>query len=67
MYRLKLLNKSGESAASITDFIINRKNNTETWRVNESPRVVKAQREKYTKNKNIRWSYKERKDICKRK
>ena len=42
MYRLKLLNKSGESAASITDFIINRKDNTETWRVNESPRVVKS-------------------------
>ena len=47
MYRLKLLNKSGESAASITDFIINRKNNTETWRVNESPRVVKSTGEKY--------------------
>ena len=46
MYRLKLLNKSGESAASITDFIINRKNNTETWRVNESPRVVKSTGEK---------------------
>ena len=46
MYRLKLLNKSGESAASITDFIINRKDNTETWRVNESPRVVKSTGEK---------------------
>ena len=46
MYRLKLLNKSGESAASITDFIINRKDNTETWRINESPRVEKSTGEK---------------------
>lgn len=43
MYRLKLTNQSGESAACLTDFVISKKNNTETWRVNVSPRAVKSE------------------------
>lgn len=46
MFRLKLLNKSGEKVACLTDFVINKKNNTNTWKVNESPRVVRIAKER---------------------
>ena len=53
MFRLKLLNKSGEKVACLTDFVINKKNNTDTWKVNESPRVVRSTKGKDTQKIKI--------------
>ena len=53
MFRLKLLNKTGEKVACLTDFVINKKNNTDTWKVNESPRVVRSTKGKDTQKIKI--------------
>lgn len=53
MFRLVLLNKAGEKVASSTDFIISRKNNSDEWRINESPRVTRSSKKDDIQNVKI--------------
>ena len=53
MFRLVLLNKTGEKVASSTDFIISRKNNSDEWRINESPRVTRSSKKDDIQNVKI--------------
>lgn len=53
MFRLVLLNKAGEKVASSTDFIISRKNNSDEWRINESPRVTRSSKNDDIQNVKI--------------
>ena len=51
--QLVLLNKAGEKVASSTDFIISRKNNSDEWRINESPRVTRSSKKDDIQNVKI--------------
>ena len=53
MFRLVLLNKAGEKVASSTDFIISKKNNSDEWRINESPRVTRSSKKDDIQNVKI--------------